>query len=112
MVAGPKTQLMLQRYTRNNGTKAEGWSDIRIIKGVLTDVSGRESILLGQFGIKADHQFVCNKQKGITITLEDRFRSDLKASSDKAIYYKVKRIVDNQTFLSLTLETGTGKNVG
>lgn len=112
MVTGPKTQLVLQRYVRDESAKTEGWYDAQIVNGVLTDVSGREANLLGQLGIKADHLFSCPKPSGITITLRDRFRDIQKASSETATYYKIKRIVDNRTFLSLTLEVGTGKNVG
>jgi hypothetical protein len=112
MVTGPKTTLVLQRETVDYDTKTQVWGDVRSISGVLSDVSGREAIIMGQFGIKADHLFSCDKPRGITITLSDRLRSQVKAATEKPTYYKIKRIVDNRTFLSLTLETGTGKNAG
>jgi hypothetical protein len=112
MVAGPKMTLVLQRFTDDYTAKTRKWSDIRAIKGVLGDLSGREAFIIGQLREKADHEFTCDKQTGITLTVADRFRSVSTVSSVRPTFYKIKRVVDNGTFLKLTLETGTGENVG
>lgn len=97
--------MVIQRRTDNYTTKTSGWTDLLETSGVLSDVSGREAYILGQYQVKADHEFRCPKPKGITVTEADRLRSG-------AVYYKIKRIVYEKDFLRMALETGTGKNVG
>jgi hypothetical protein len=105
LIPGKKTTLVLQRFTDDYALKTRKWTDIRDLSGVLTDLSGREAFIIGQMRVKADHEYYCLVPIGITITEVDRLKGG-------ATFYKIKRVIDYGKHLKLTLETGTGENVG
>ncbi|MBN1574551.1 MAG: phage head closure protein [Deltaproteobacteria bacterium] len=101
---GPKTKLVLQRKTSTSDSKGGSvvtWEDKREISGVLSTVSGYKQMIYDQLGIVATHQFLCDLQKGLTVSVHDRFR---KGSE----YYQIRRVDNKRTCLRVLLESGKG----
>lgn len=115
MVAGPNTTLVLQKSTPTSdgaGGYTETWEDVRAIKGVLSPLTGQKQVIYDQLGVTATHSFVCEVQKGITFDEHYRFRGISSASGTLPTYYKIKDITEAPigNFVTITLETGKGKN--
>ncbi len=76
MPPGPKTQLVLQKFTEvpdGMGGVTETWQAMRKMKGVLISLSGREQYVTGKTEVFRTHKFVVAYPIGITITEKDRF---------------------------------------
>jgi len=75
-IFGPKTELILQKYTKvsdNMGGYEYVYQSKRKMKGVLVPLKGNERMITGQTTVFASHKFFCDYPKGITITEKDRF---------------------------------------
>lgn len=76
MVPGPKTELVLQKYTLvpdGMGGYTETWQAKRKMKGVLLSLSGREQYVTGKTEVFRTHKFVVDYPIGLTITEKDKF---------------------------------------
>ncbi len=76
MVMGPKTQMILQRYTEVEdlmGGYTVVYQAHRKIKGVLTPLMGDERLVTGKVEVFADYRFIIDYPRGLTITEKDRF---------------------------------------
>ncbi len=76
MVMGPKTRMVLQRYTEVSdgmGGYTFTYQPYRKIKGVLTPLEGDERLVTGKVEVFADYRFIIDYPRGLTITEKDRF---------------------------------------
>ena len=76
MPPGPKTELVLQKYTLADdgmGGKTETWQSKRRMKGVLISLRGNERYVTGKTEVFRTHKFVVDFPIGITITEIDKF---------------------------------------
>ena len=76
MVPGPKTELVLQRYTLvpdGMGGSTVTYQGRRNVKGVLMSLSGREQFVTGRTEVFRTHKLVMDFPIGITITEIDKF---------------------------------------
>ena len=76
MVPGPKTELVLQRYTEvsdGQGGSTLTYQGRRNVKGVLLSLSGREQFVTGRTEVFRTHKFIIDYPIGITITAKDKF---------------------------------------
>ena len=76
MVPGPKTTLVLQKYTLVDdgmGGTTETWQAKRKMKGVLISLSGNERFITGKIEVYRTHQFMVDYPIGLTITEKDKF---------------------------------------
>lgn len=73
---GPKTELVLQKYTEVSdgmGGFTKVWVSKRKMKGVLISLSGREQFVTGKTEVFRTHKFMVTYPIGITITEKDKF---------------------------------------
>ena len=73
---GPKTELVLQRYTLTpdgGGGQIKTWSAKRKIRGVLTFVGADERVRADKETLHERYQFWCSVPKGLNITTKDEF---------------------------------------
>ncbi len=73
---GPKTQLILQKYTEvkdDMGGYTFVFQSMRKMKGVLISLRGNEQFVTGKTEVFRTHKFVVTFPIGITITEKDRF---------------------------------------
>lgn len=76
MVPGPKTELVLQHYTRVSdgmGGFELVYQGDRKVKGVLISLPGRERFVTGKTEVYRTHKFMIDYPIGITITEIDKF---------------------------------------
>ncbi len=87
---GPKTSLILKRYTKTRdsmGGNTVTWATIKTIKGVLSTVRGDERYSADKLTVIADFNFYMDYPKGHTITEQDRFWSDSDGTRKFTIEY-------------------------
>ena len=78
MSIGPKTTLVLERYTQTGdgmGGFAEIWRSLRSEKGVLQTLSDKERMMYGKKAEGATQKFTVDYPIGVAITAMDRFVS-------------------------------------
>ncbi|MBA7665565.1 hypothetical protein ES703_73639 [subsurface metagenome] len=76
MVPGPKTELVLQKYTEvPDGMGGSEWiyQSARKMKGVLISLRGNERFVTGKTEVFRTHKFVVDFPIGITVTEKDRY---------------------------------------
>lgn len=76
MVFGPKTELVLQKYTEvPDGMGGSEWvyQSKRKIKGVLISLRGNERFITGKTDVFRTHKFIVDYPIGISITEKDKF---------------------------------------
>lgn len=76
MVLGPKTELILQKFTLvkdDMGGYTETWQAKRKMKGILLSLSGRERFVTGKTEVFRTHKFVVDFPVGITVTEKDKY---------------------------------------
>lgn len=92
MVFGPKTELILQHYTKvpdGMGGYTLVYQSSRKIKGVLISLRGNERFITGKIEVYRTHKFIIDYPIGITITEIDKFtlgarKFDIKVVADPA----------------------------
>jgi len=73
---GPKTELVLQKYTEVSdlmGGYTVVYQSIRKVKGVLIALRGSERFVTGKTEVFRTHKFVVDFPIGISITPKDKF---------------------------------------
>jgi len=76
MVPGPKTELVLQRYTLVDdgmGGSTLTYQGRRNVKGVLISLRGNERFITGKTEVFRTHKFLMKFPIGIVITEIDKF---------------------------------------
>ena len=83
MPRGPKTTLLLQRRTEalaSDQSVSELWSDLRRISGLLAETNSVQNQVVELYDKTTDistHVFQIDRQRGLTISSEDRFRDEI-----------------------------------
>lgn len=78
MPTGPKTSLILERYTSiadGMGGYSHTWESKRQIAGVFSVISDRERMMYGKKAEGANYKFAIEYQIGLTLTAKDRLVS-------------------------------------
>lgn len=77
MIRGPKTELILERYTDaddGGGGQTRTWEGVKRLKGVMVYIHGIESKVRGdREAVRASHMFFCPYVPNLNITEKDRF---------------------------------------
>lgn len=71
MVFGPKVSMRLKSCSETDdsiGGTTSVWINIKNIKGVLQNASGKEEFIIGKKTVIATHHFFCDYDKNTTIT--------------------------------------------
>lgn len=104
---GPKTSLILKRYTEtadSMGGKSHTYSTIKTIKGVLSTIRGDERLSADKLTVIADFNFYMDYPNGFTITERDKFYSDSDGTRKFKIMYINNLGANKNRRLKITLK--------